>query len=371
MASLPDPCFADAPMIAQDVARGVGRLFFRQDQFAICEVPLPNGRRADMVAIDSRRADHHRRDQGVARRPARRRQMARLSRLLRLFLLGGAGRLRARAVRLRGDSGEHCSGLIVADRYDAEVIRRGAAQQAAAGAAQGGDVALRPPRGAPPGRGDGSRPARDRLLGIAGRTVSGACRRGAASSRRGDGRVAACPAGHNRAPNSRRRCRVRLGSAPCREQQRDDVGLARLDRQDQRRLAAIVGEIDAGAAGEQLLAPSTQPIDAAMPSGVVPSLVWMSGRAPGRAGSRTIAGRGRARRCAARPRRCDGSRALIGGRAGLRGSPRRSRRRARGPPSESSTLSENCAGRRPAPPRVAASAPASRMRWMRFIWGPP
>ena len=38
--------------MAQDVARGVTRLFFRQDQFAICEVPLPNGRRADMMAID-------------------------------------------------------------------------------------------------------------------------------------------------------------------------------------------------------------------------------------------------------------------------------------------------------------------------------
>lgn len=46
-------CFVDLPAVAQDVARGVGRLFFRQDQFALCEVPLPNGRRADMVAIDA------------------------------------------------------------------------------------------------------------------------------------------------------------------------------------------------------------------------------------------------------------------------------------------------------------------------------
>jgi len=45
-------CFNDEPLIAQDVARGVTRLFFRQDLFAICEVPLPNGRRADMVALD-------------------------------------------------------------------------------------------------------------------------------------------------------------------------------------------------------------------------------------------------------------------------------------------------------------------------------
>ena len=55
MASLPsldrESCFADAPLAAQDVARGVTRLLFRQDLFAICEVPLPNGRRADMMAL--------------------------------------------------------------------------------------------------------------------------------------------------------------------------------------------------------------------------------------------------------------------------------------------------------------------------------
>jgi hypothetical protein len=49
--SLPESCFADAPVAAQDVARGVTRLLFRQDLFAIYEVPLPNGRRADMMAI--------------------------------------------------------------------------------------------------------------------------------------------------------------------------------------------------------------------------------------------------------------------------------------------------------------------------------
>src|SRR3954464_15388514 len=47
-------CFVDAPLIAQDVARGVTRMFFRGDMFAICEVPLPNGRRADMLAIDAK-----------------------------------------------------------------------------------------------------------------------------------------------------------------------------------------------------------------------------------------------------------------------------------------------------------------------------
>lgn len=49
--ALDSPCFADAPPLAGDVARGVTRLFFRRDLFAICEMPLPNGRRADMMAI--------------------------------------------------------------------------------------------------------------------------------------------------------------------------------------------------------------------------------------------------------------------------------------------------------------------------------
>ena len=52
MASSPIPeCFADAPPIAAEVARGVTRLFCRHDHFAMCEVPLPNGRRADLMAV--------------------------------------------------------------------------------------------------------------------------------------------------------------------------------------------------------------------------------------------------------------------------------------------------------------------------------
>ena len=47
-------CFNDQLPIAGDVARGVTRLFCRQDLFAICEMPLPNGRRADLMAIDSK-----------------------------------------------------------------------------------------------------------------------------------------------------------------------------------------------------------------------------------------------------------------------------------------------------------------------------
>ena len=53
MAATQTLCFTDAPLAAQDVARGVTRLFFNQDIFALCEVPLPNGRRADMMGIDS------------------------------------------------------------------------------------------------------------------------------------------------------------------------------------------------------------------------------------------------------------------------------------------------------------------------------
>jgi len=47
-------CFTDAAPVALDVARGVTRLLCRQDLFAICEVPLPNGRRADLMGIDSK-----------------------------------------------------------------------------------------------------------------------------------------------------------------------------------------------------------------------------------------------------------------------------------------------------------------------------
>ena len=47
-------CFTDSPPIAAEVARGVTRLLCRHDLFAICEVPLPNGRRADMMAVDAK-----------------------------------------------------------------------------------------------------------------------------------------------------------------------------------------------------------------------------------------------------------------------------------------------------------------------------
>ena len=42
------------PMIAADVARGVARLFLRAELVPLGEVPLGNGRRADIMAIDAR-----------------------------------------------------------------------------------------------------------------------------------------------------------------------------------------------------------------------------------------------------------------------------------------------------------------------------
>jgi hypothetical protein len=123
MASLPDSsCFADAPLIARDVARGVGRLLFRADSYALCEVPLPNGRRADMMAVD----------------PAGKLTIVEIK-VSRADLLGDckwtdyldycdyffwAVPAGFDLTPFDGDChGPDCAGLIVADRYDAEVIR--------------------------------------------------------------------------------------------------------------------------------------------------------------------------------------------------------------------------------------------------------
>lgn len=126
MASRPDSirsdCFSDLPLVAQDVARGVARLFFRSDLYGICEVPLPNGRRADMMAICSKglltiveikvsRADllgdHKWTDY--------------LGYCDRFFWAVPTG---FALEPFEGEAlGPDCAGLIVADRYDAEVIR--------------------------------------------------------------------------------------------------------------------------------------------------------------------------------------------------------------------------------------------------------
>ena len=115
-------CFTESPLAAQDVARGVSRLFFRQDQFALCEVPLPNHRRADMVAIDAAglitiveikvsRADLV----GDGKWPDY------LDYCDYFFWAVPAGfALEPFECAERGD---YCSGLIVADRYDAQILR--------------------------------------------------------------------------------------------------------------------------------------------------------------------------------------------------------------------------------------------------------
>lgn len=115
-------CLNDAPLIAQDVARGIGRLFYRQDQFAICEAPLPNGRRADLMAIDAAglitiveikvsRADLL----GDAKWPDY------LDYCDYFFWAVPAGF--ALDLLDCDEKGRDCSGLIVADRYDAAVLR--------------------------------------------------------------------------------------------------------------------------------------------------------------------------------------------------------------------------------------------------------
>lgn len=48
------PALLPSAMTAADVARGVCRLLLRHDYVAIGEVPLANGRRADLMAVDAR-----------------------------------------------------------------------------------------------------------------------------------------------------------------------------------------------------------------------------------------------------------------------------------------------------------------------------
>ena len=49
-----DPATGAASLCAADVARGVTRMLLRHDLTAIAEVPLDGGRRADLMAIDAR-----------------------------------------------------------------------------------------------------------------------------------------------------------------------------------------------------------------------------------------------------------------------------------------------------------------------------
>jgi len=134
MATEPDlapNCFADAPLIAADVARGVARLLWRQDLVALCEVPLGNGRRADLMALDAKgqvtiieikcsRADLR----GDMKWPDY------LDYCDRFYWAVPAGFVLDpfEEAHFRPD----IAGLIVADRYDAEIIREPALRPLAA-----------------------------------------------------------------------------------------------------------------------------------------------------------------------------------------------------------------------------------------------
>ena len=194
-------CFADAPPIAAEVARGVTRLFCRQDLFAICEMPLPNGRRADMMAIDAKGGLTIVEIKVAKADLRRRRQMDRLSRILRPLLLGGAAASRA---ILRG--GALSAGRSRADRR--RPLRcgggaRGGAPAAGAGPAQGRVAALRPPRRAAACRRRSTR--RWATAELAAAAADGFGLLGLDQLQD----VAGCDrrARHNRAPNSRRRNR--------------------------------------------------------------------------------------------------------------------------------------------------------------------
>ncbi|MBW0143926.1 MmcB family DNA repair protein [Sphingomicrobium clamense] len=47
-------CLDDSPPIALDVARGVTRLLARSATYVMCEVPLPNHRRADLMGLEKK-----------------------------------------------------------------------------------------------------------------------------------------------------------------------------------------------------------------------------------------------------------------------------------------------------------------------------
>jgi len=121
MASLPN-CFEDGPLVAADVARGVARLFWRQDLVGICEVPLGNGRRADIMAMDAKgcitiveikcsRAD--------LRGDGKWHEYLDYCDYFYWAVPAGFGLEPFEEERFRPD----IAGLIVADRYDAEMLR--------------------------------------------------------------------------------------------------------------------------------------------------------------------------------------------------------------------------------------------------------
>ena len=114
------------PLTALNVARGVGRLFARQGLVMLAEVPLPNGRRADLMALDAKgqitiveikvsRADLY----GDSKWP----DYCDYCDHFYWALAAGIDP----AILDTPDYRPETSGLIIADRYDAAVVRAAAA----------------------------------------------------------------------------------------------------------------------------------------------------------------------------------------------------------------------------------------------------
>ncbi len=109
-------------LVAADVARGVLRLFLRHDLLSLTEVPLPNGRRADVMALSPKgeitiveikvsRADLLGDGKWREYRDYCDRYFWAVPQGFELSLFD--------LPQLEPD----CTGLIVADRYDAAIIR--------------------------------------------------------------------------------------------------------------------------------------------------------------------------------------------------------------------------------------------------------
>lgn len=115
----------DAGLCAADVCRGVTRMLLRHDLVAIPEVPLDGGRRADLMAVDARgqlvvveikvsRADL----MGDAKWPD---YLAHCDRYFWAVPTGFDTSPLGAPMFLPGRTG-----IIVADRYDAEIVREAA-----------------------------------------------------------------------------------------------------------------------------------------------------------------------------------------------------------------------------------------------------
>ncbi len=122
----PAPCIdGDAALCAADVARGVTRLLLRHDLTALAEVPLDGGRRADLMALDA-----HGRIVIVEVKVSRADLLGDgkwqdyLAHCDRFFWAVPAG-FDASPIDGPGFLPER-TGLIVADRYDAAIVREAA-----------------------------------------------------------------------------------------------------------------------------------------------------------------------------------------------------------------------------------------------------